>query len=249
MTGSFTRLWPGRSDVDADGLLANWNPAEGVGSTLARPRVAVNYAVTADGAVSLEDGKSGGIGDDGDLAVFKALRDRVDAVLAGTSTVAVEGYHRIIRDPVRQEQRVARGLAPNPLAVLISRSGVLPLEAPMLNDADQEIVAFVPTGTPQCSALNVEQVELASVTPTEALEHLGRRGVKSVRCEGGPKLVAALAAEDLIDDLFVTIAPILAGGGAMGISNGPSLQSPAQLTLSHMAERNGSLFVRWTRPL
>ena len=245
---TFTRLWPGRSEVDADGLLEAWNPREGVGSTLSRPRVGVNYAVTADGAVSLEDGKSGGIGDDGDLAVFKALRDRVDAVLAGTSTVAVEGYHRIIRDPERQSQRVARGLAPNPLAVLISRSGVLPLEAPMLGDPEQEVLAFVPRGTAPSTATNVEQVELDAVTPEAVLEELGRRGVSSVLCEGGPKLVAALVAADVVDDLFVTIAPILAGGGAMGISNGPPLAAATPLVLSHLAERNGSLFVRWTRP-
>ena len=245
MSEVYTRLWPGRAEVSASTLLDDWNPAAGVGSP--RPRVAVNYAVTADGAVSLDDGRSGGIGDDGDLAIFKALRDRVDAVLAGTSTVAVEGYHRIIRDPARQRERVARGLAPNPLAVLISRSGVLPLDAPMLADPEQEVTAFVPSGVASGAAENVVQVELDPVTPGEALAELHRRGVRSVLCEGGPKLVAALAAEGLIDDLFVTVAPILAGGGAMGIANGPPLPSSTQLALAHLAERNGSLFIRWSR--
>jgi riboflavin biosynthesis pyrimidine reductase len=210
--------------------------------------VAINFAVTADGSSTLSDGKSGGIGDEGDLAMFRALRDRVDAVMAGTTTMAVEGYRRLIRDDERRAERVVRGLIADPLAVTISRSGVLPLAAPIFGDPHQRTIAFVPTGKGSDDPPpGLEEVELAGVTPQAALEHLARLGVRSVLCEGGPNLVSALAAGDLIDDVFLTIAPKFAGGNESGVTTGPPLASPIEFELAHIAEREGSLFIRWSR--
>jgi 5-amino-6-(5-phosphoribosylamino)uracil reductase len=285
VTVNYNLLIPRQAVVDVDALLAEWDPHAGVDD--ARPRVSVNFAVTADGSAALADGKSGGIGDQGDLAVFRGLRDRVDAVLAGTQTIAAEGYRRLVRDDARRAERVGRGLVADPLAATISRSGVLPLGAPMLSDLGQRTVAFVPLGFGEHEAANghsdqaaatesqpsdpadasaygedaaqaaddpssvvaggVERVELNPVTPEAALAHLAGMGVRSVLCEGGPRLVSALAGADLVDDVFLTIAPKLAGGGP-GMTSGAPLNTPTTLQLTHVAEREGSLFLRWSRP-
>ena len=206
----------------------------------------MNFAVTADGSVTLADGKSGGIGGSADLEMFRALRDRVDAVMAGTATIATEGYRRICPDPERRQQREDRGLTADPLAVTLSRSGVLPLDAPIFNDPAQETVAFVPTGAAGAASGGVKYVELAQVTPTSAFSHLAELGVTSVLCEGGPTLLSALAAAGLVDDIFLTVSPLLAGGG-QGLTAATPLETPTPLELRHVAEHGGALLIRWSR--
>ena len=74
--------------------------------------------------------------------MFHGLRERVDAVFAGTGTMAAEGYGRLVRDPARRQRRAARGLAPDPLACVISRSGKIPTEIPLFEDPDSRVVVF-----------------------------------------------------------------------------------------------------------
>jgi riboflavin-specific deaminase-like protein len=243
----FTRLWPDRQEVNVAELLGGWQPHAAEGSEL--PRVAVNFAVTADGAVALSEGKSGGIGAEGDLEMFKALRDRVDAIMAGTSTIEIERYRRTIRDAGRRSAREAAGLAAQPLAVTISRSGNLPLSTELFTDPQQPVVAYVDEAAASQGDLppGVELVGLNPVEPRAALVDLASRGVRSVLCEGGATLVGALARSGLIDDIFVTIAPKLAGGGPAGLTSGPPLDTPSALQLAHLAEHDGYLFIRWSR--
>lgn len=245
---TFHRLIPNRSDATVDGILSDW--FEATRESTGRSRLAVNFATTADGAISLADGVSGGIGDDGDLALFRGLRDRADAVMAGTATIAAEGYGRLIRDADRRSARTGRGLAADPLAVIVSRSGNLPLEAPIFGEPEQRIAAFVPpdVGFPDVGA-QLEITHLDPVDPLMALQVLGAQGVRSVVCEGGPTIVSSLAAAGLIDDLFLTIAPKLAGGGHTGLVDGAPLDVPSQLELAHVAEREGSLFIHWRGPV
>jgi len=232
--------------VDAEQLLTDWFHEAQVKRD--RPRVSVNFAMTSDGAIALSEGVSGGIGDLGDRAVFRGLRDRCDAILAGTQTIATEGYGRLIRDSQRREQRTERGLAADPLSVIVSRSGELPISAPIFESPEQQIVAFVPPGAKHPdSQAQLEMVELDQVSTSRALELLGKRGVRSIVCEGGPKLVSGLAADNLVDDIFLTIAPLLAGGGPTGLVNGQPLATPEPLSLQHIAERDGSIFIRWSR--
>ena len=92
-----------------------------------RPYVVANFIASVDGAVTV-DGASGGLNRfaPGDGTVFHALREQADAVLAGTSTIAEEGYGRLVPDETARARRAAGGLAPDPLAVVLSRSGDVP---------------------------------------------------------------------------------------------------------------------------
>ncbi len=72
-------------------------------------------------------------------------------------------------------------------------------------------------------------------------------GVRALLCEGGPRVFGALARERVFDQLFLTVAPKLAGGGnERFITTGPELPDPAHMGLEGVLERDGTLFLRYS---
>src|SRR6201985_1236670 len=98
------QLLPEQRTVAVGDLLSAIEPAQHEGRD--RPYTLVNFAATVDGRTSFL-GRSGPIGDDGDRQVFHGLRERVDAVMAGTATMRTERYGRMTRDPERR-RRIGR---------------------------------------------------------------------------------------------------------------------------------------------
>lgn len=78
------------------------------------------------------------------------------------------------------------------------------------------------------------------------LRSLRTEGVKALLCEGGPTLHGALEAAGLVDELFLTIAPKLAGGGAPRILEG-ELPGVVPMELAWLLEAEGELFARYRR--
>ena len=116
----FRQLLPERRQVEVEDLLASVHELAD-GAHADRPYTVANFVASADGRASVR-GRSGLLGDDGDRAMFHGLRERVDAVLAGTTTMKLERYGRILGKAERRERRVQRGLTPEPLACMFSRS-------------------------------------------------------------------------------------------------------------------------------
>ena len=79
----------------------------------------------------------------------------------------------------------------------------------------------------------------------QLLRSLRAEGVEALLCEGGPTLHGSLQAADLVDELFLTIAPKLAGAGAPSILEG-GLTEPIGLRLAWLLEEDGELFARYT---
>lgn len=212
-----------------------------------RPFTIANFVASADGRATL-DGRSAPLSSEGDRVMFHTLREKVDAVIAGTGTLRAERYGRLIPSPDARERRVESGYDPEPLACVITRSGEVPTEIPLFADADARIVVFTAAPAPALPG-SVEVVELdpGELTLTTALRHLRRQhGVHRLLCEGGPTLFAALLHEELVDELFLTIAPRLAGGGrGPTITSGPPLAAAAELRIHWLLEREGSLFARY----
>jgi riboflavin biosynthesis pyrimidine reductase len=72
--------------------------------------------------------------------------------------------------------------------------------------------------------------------------------VRALLCEGGPTVFGALLHEDLVDELFLTVSPSLAGGGMdPTITRGPELPEVAELELIWVLEHDGALFLRYAR--
>jgi riboflavin biosynthesis pyrimidine reductase len=243
----FQRLHPACASVDSTELLGDLRLHERAHAQ--RPWVVTNFATTTDGRATI-DGRSGPIGDDGDMEVFRRLRTQVDALLIGTRTLGIERYGRAVRRPELRAARVAIGLAPEPLIATVSRSGELPLDAPLFAEPEANVVVFAPpqTPAPSCPAcVTLVRLDPAELTLTSSLRHLRtEHGVRSLLCEGGPTLMGALLHERLVDEVFLTLAPQLAGGGTgPTMSSGPVLADPAALELVWALERAGSLYLRY----
>jgi riboflavin-specific deaminase-like protein len=241
------QLLPEHRTVSVGDLLSAIDPAQHEGGD--RPYTLVNFVATVDGRTSFA-GRSGPIGDDGDRQMFHGLRERVDAVMAGTATMRTERYGRMTRDPERRRRRAQQGLSPEPLAVVVTRSGDVPFDIPLFAEPEARVVVFTPTDldTSNCAA----QVEVVRLDPGQlTMTTVWRRltsdfGVRMLLCEGGPTVFGALLQEDLADELFLTLSPRLAGGGSEAlITQGPALPDLLELTLRWALERKDSLYLRY----
>jgi riboflavin biosynthesis pyrimidine reductase len=244
----FRQLLPEPASVDVEPLLASLTT--GLEIPDRRPYTMVNFIASVDGRATLK-GRSGGLGDDGDRAMFHGLREQVDAILAGTGTLRTERYGRMLGKAERRERRVDRGLTPEPLACIISRSGELPTDIPLFAEPEARVVVFAPAH-PDTSGAKA-QVEVVVLGPDEltASTVLGllraNHGIETLLCEGGPTLFGGLLQEHVTDELFLTLAPKLAGGGAgVPITAGPELADPQPLRIRWLLERNGSLYLRYS---
>jgi 5-amino-6-(5-phosphoribosylamino)uracil reductase len=243
----YQQLFPQQRTVTADDALGALDPAEHAGREL--PYTLVNFVCTADGRAAF-GGRSGPIGDDGDRQLFHGLRERVDAVIAGTSTLRTENYGRITTKPYRRERRAERGLTPEPFACIVTRSGDVPTEIPLFAEPEARVVVFTPSelDTSGCAAqVDVVRLDPGELTLTTAVRRLAADyGVRMLLCEGGPTLFGSLLHEELVDELFLTLVPKLAGGDSgPPITTGPPLSELLQLTLLWQLERDGSLFLRY----
>jgi riboflavin biosynthesis pyrimidine reductase len=215
-----------------------------------RPYVVCNFVSSADGKATV-NGTSGALGGDGDLAVFRLLRTQVDAVLAGTNTLRVERYGGLVRNAQMQQIRTGEGRSVQPVAVVITLSGQVPFDIPLFADEASRVLIYGPAGlqVPDCAAdvvlheLTGGPGELAGVMASLRRDH----DVRSLLCEGGPTLFTALVAEDLVDELFLTLAPDLVGGNELGITVGKELNAVRPLRLIWTLERDGTLFLRYGR--
>ena len=221
---------------------------------LDRAYVRANFVTSLDGAVTGADGRSGSIGNKADRRVFGILRALSDVVLVGAGTARAEGYHPV---RVRSDWRGLRerlGLAPAPVLARVTASLELPptvldpLEGsgPLLvitcGGADPERVA---AARDQLGADAVVQVGRDRIDVADALEELGARGLRRVLLEGGPRLMSDVVGCGLLDELCLTLSPVLVGGNAPRVVGGAPVDQG--MRLAHVLESDGVLLTRWTR--
>jgi 5-amino-6-(5-phosphoribosylamino)uracil reductase len=243
----FRQLLPEPASVDVDVLLASLRPGERAGEE--RPHTAVNFVTSADGRATF-GGRSGPLGDDGDRVMFHGLREQFDAVMSGTRTLRTERYGRILGKPERRQRRIEQGRPAEPLACIVTRSGNVPDDIPLFAEPEARVVVFSPTEiADEGWAAQVEVICLdpGELTLTTVLRHLrSEHGIRSLLCEGGPTLFGALLQEDVADELFLTLAPQLTGGGqGPTMTSGPELPEPRAVRLRWLLERNHSLYLRY----
>ncbi|HEY1593179.1 MAG TPA: dihydrofolate reductase family protein [Solirubrobacteraceae bacterium] len=243
----FRQLLPEPDQVDVGALLAALDLAVAAGPE--RPYIVANFIASADGRATFR-GKSGALGDPADRVLFHGLRQQVDAVFAGTRTLMIERYGRMIRDPEARLRRELRDRTPEPLAVVVSRSGEVPFDIPLFDEPEARVALFccVPVDVSEATA-QVDLVELdpGELTMTTVMRHLRSDfGIRSLLCEGGPTVFGSLLDERLVDELFLTLAPKLVGGGpSPTISNGPELMELQPMELVWALENDGALYLRY----
>jgi riboflavin biosynthesis pyrimidine reductase len=234
-------LWP---DPDEDELTEQTlEEIYAYPAKLDRPWVQVNFVTSLDGAVSV-GGRSAGLSGPGDQRVFRMQRDIADVILVGATTALVEGYRGLKPNEVRAERRARLGLAElPPVAVVTAKASVTP-ESPLVSDTIVPPIILTCESAPSESrkALVDAGADVVIAGDEEvdlkvALGELDRRGLRRVDCEGGPRLFGHLIVDDLVDQLCLTLSPLLTACDAGRIANGPTLRVPRRMKM-HAALRD-----------
>jgi riboflavin biosynthesis pyrimidine reductase len=241
------QLFPTAGDldpVDAYGRLAAPGPG--------RPGVRLNMIVRVDGAASLQ-GRSGVLGGPADKALFATLRSLADVVLVGAGTMRAEGNCPARLSEEARARRRAWGLPPVPPIAVITRSCRLDWSARFFTEAQQRplvITVASAAAADRTRAAEVADVIIAGdddVDLARVISALAKRGHTNVLSEGCPGIAAQLAAAGLLDEVCVTVAPLLAAGEARRILDGAALAPPSALELGHVLEADGYLVLGYRR--
>lgn len=211
--------------------------------------VRLNFVASLDGAVD-SGGTSAGLGGPADREAFAAMRAVADVVLAGAATVRDENYGPARVSIDARARRVARGQKPVPPVAVVTASGRLDLSGRLFTeptDGPRPIIVTTAEGRrPEMDAVaDVIACGGGRVDLDGAIAHLGAMGLGRVLCEGGPVLAAALLSVGLVDELCLTLSPLLAGPGGRRLSelwSGP----PTRLRLESLIEGGGMLMTRYS---
>ena len=219
---------------------------------LDRGGVRVNFVAAADGAVHA-GGLSRGLQTPGDNAVFAALRNLADVVHVGSGTAIAEGYGPVAPSTQRRAVRRSLGLRETLPVAVQSRSLRLDPENALFTDALPGARTIILT----CAAADPEQRRLLkpvadvvdcgdeSVDAVLVRQALEDRGLTRILSEGGPTVFADLARHGVVDELCLSVTPILGGPGPGRITAGKEWPSAVPLTLVGLLEDDGSLFCRY----
>lgn len=211
-----------------------------------RPYVLVNMVSSADGAIAV-DGRTKNMSSAADKLVFHLLRSIPDVILAGAQTVRAEHYGPPRVSEERQARRVVRGQSLQPTIAVVTRSLQLDLSSSLFSDSRPIVIC--PTDvdvTKVAEVADVVQAGEGDVDLTGALHQLRQRGVEVILCEGGPTLNGHLARQGLIDELCLTVAPMLVGGDlGTGILGRARLQLTLPLELIQVLEEDSELLCRY----
>ena len=220
-----------------------------------------NMVASLDGAATVR-GRTGGLSGGADRQVFALLRALADVIVVGAGTARTEGY-----GPVRPGKEGVRwawlraGRAAAPIAVITRRIDLDPA-GPLLAAPPglaRPIVITTEAAPPDRRAAVAGRAELIvagreSVDVRAAVDALTGRGYRHILTEGGPYLLSQIIEAGLLDELCLTLSPLLAGPGASRIvaGTGPPRQpggaSARPLDLAHVLADDGHLICRYVRP-
>jgi riboflavin biosynthesis pyrimidine reductase len=236
------------------------------GRPAGRPWVRANMVASADGAATL-DGRSGGLSGPADQVVFAVLRSLADVILVGAGTARIEQYRPVQLAETWPELRAGRPPTP-PIAVVTRQLSGLDAAGPLLATAPGQARTIVLTTEAAPAARRAQAARTAEVivtgpdriAPGAIIAALAERGYRRVLTEGGPRLLEQIVAAGLLDELCLTINPVLAGGWASrivtapqaggrraGQADLPAQLGPAELSLAHVLEDSGHLLCRYLR--
>lgn len=242
------QLFPeSRDDVDPIGVYAGDDRSR----SPERPWMMLNMISGLDGAISI-DGVSGGLGGPADASVFGAIRAVADVILVGAGTVIAENYRPAQTPPSVQETRVARGQAPLPTVAIVSNSLSLPPDHRVLDPDHRPYIltnAAAPEARRAALAAHAEIIDVgaAAVDLSIAARELGARGADVVLVEGGPTLNGAVVEADLLDELCLTLSPLIIGGDGPRIVSGASATADRRFRLDRVLHADELTFLRYLR--
>lgn len=242
----------GNVDEIADGQLADYYAYP---DDLQRCWVRANMISSLDGGAT-EDGKSGGLGNPGDRAVFNLMRQAADVILMGAATVRIENYSGVQLSVPQRQERQRRGQPEVPPIAVITASAEFDPRAKFFTRTEVAPLILTATNTVAdarhrlgavAEVLDASGADPTRVDPAVALRILTQRKLFRVLTEGGPAFLSTLIEDDLLDELCLTVAPILVGGVARRIATGPG-QAHTRMRPAHLlTDDEGYLYTRYVR--
>ncbi len=211
-----------------------------------RPWVMLNMVESVDGATAVGGGATG-LNDADDRALFLALRSVADVVMMGAQTVRSEKLGPVRMTEEMMSHRDAAGFEGEPTMVILTRS--LAIEADHRVFSDPERRPTILTGV-DADLAKVEQLsQVADVVQAESLDGHGIVGALDwasvILCEGGPTLNSHLVASGVVDEIDLTLSPMVAMGESKRIASGPALEPPQEMKLDRALLGDRSLFLRY----
>lgn len=214
--------------------------------------VRANMVTSLDGAIAVE-GRSGGLSGAADRLLFHVLRSLADVILVGASTARTERYG--LAKPGRTWPQLRQGRPVTAPIAVVTRELSLDLDSELVRGEDSLPKTIVLT-TNRASADRVAAASKTAdviiagdeeVSAKAAIDALAELGHRRILVEGGPTLLGQLVAADLLDELCVTISPLITGGHSprMITSSGPV--DVTQLDLAMLIEDDGFLLSRYVR--
>ena len=214
-----------------------------------------NFITSLDGGATT-DGRSGGLAGPGDKELFGLMRELADVVVVGAGTVRIENYAGAQLSAAARQARRTRRQAEVPVIAIVTQSGRL----------DRDMLVFTKTEVPPlvltCRAaaaetrmhlagladvLDCSDTEPGTVEVSAILAVLASRGMLRVLTEGGPRLHSTFIENGELDELCVSVAPVLVGGQARRIATGPG-QVLTKMRRAHLlADDAGYLYARYVR--
>jgi riboflavin-specific deaminase-like protein len=184
-----------------------------------RPRIILNFAMTVDGKVSTAKQTPSGFTSAFDKHRLLEIRSLGDAVMVGKNTLEIDQMSMGLPDEALRRERVQRGQNEYPIRVVISNSGDISNNLHIFKHRFSPIVIYSTTRMPLTNQTELEARAELHLSPNHRLNLLEvlndlyeTHQVRTLVCEGGPQLAKTLAEMDAVDELFLTVAPILAGG-------------------------------------
>ncbi|MFF0595504.1 pyrimidine reductase family protein [Streptomyces antibioticus] len=219
-----------------------------------RPWLRANMVSTLDGAAQ-HDGRSQPISTAADMRIFGTLRGLADVVVAGAETVRQEQYRPARARAEFAARREAAGQPPAPAIAVVTASLDLDFSLPLFTSP------LVPTLVLTGAAAAPDRVAAAEkagarvviagdgmgVDPARAVRALAGLGHTRLLTEGGPRLLGQFIAAGVLDELCLTVSPMLTAGDAQRVAGGPSVPVPQRFALMSLLEEDGFLFGRYGR--
>ena len=216
------------------------------------PQTRANFVTTLDGHATGGDGLSGSINSSADKQVFDVLRALADVVVVGAGTIRAEGYGRLrTEDPELRRVRRAAGRPEHPVLAVVTASGDLPEKVVRggPDRGDLLVLCAEAVAADLVARLGEDAVipcGTDTVEATRAVRALHKRGFPQVLTEGGPHLLGAWVQAGVVDELCLTVRPVMVGGSGPRILEAPIGTGPlAQFDLHHALAMDGDLMLRY----
>ncbi|WP_267242232.1 pyrimidine reductase family protein [Streptomyces sp. PR69] len=230
--------------------------APGPAARPAPPRVwlRANMVSSLDGAAQ-HDGRSQPISSAADMRIFGTLRGLADVIVVGAETVRQEGYRPARARDAFAERRAAAGQAPAPAIAVVSASLDLDFSLPLFTEPKTPTLVLTGAAAPRDRLRAARDAGVETVIagdgpgadPARVVSALAERSLVRLLTEGGPRLLGQFIAAGVLDELCLTVSPMLTAGDAQRIAGGPSLAVPERFALASVLEEAGFLFTRYRR--